>query len=670
MVSRHKGFTLSEIMISMVVLCILLAVSAPLITKFSILKIGINQNVMKCIVNNSSTDWYNTDGFGATTLPATDPCKTAVIDVQQNRNNALVTSISTADNGTADQKTMAKRILRAACDKGGAGACDYFINTCLINGHGAIPYCDDTSDYTDITYYLQLNRITYTNNGASYISNQVTTLLPKMPVNSANETVLLQEVINDVTSGTNPNNNIATNLHKPYVYIQACNNGFQSACEYAYNNNYNKSCYQVKTNWQQASTQDYKLTYNSAGAIHTESVNCNMINIPSAVVTGCNNISSNLLTNAPNDDCTVGYNNNYNNSCSQIASVWSSAPTGNYNLTTSSIPTYTSTPCDAAQPVCVTNGPGTVCSDGTVYAGQYNGYYYYIPPTDQGQYSWATFPINTNTGAFDADNGSNNTDLLHNLSNPPDLFAPYKAANVCYDATDFGYDDWYLPARRELVVFYTNKLAINNFYNTGYYWSSTESNYFYAVILNFANNNQAAMDKWNSYYVRCARKKLAIDDTCPNPGDTCSDGTKYAGSYSTYYLYTTPFDKGIYTWNNGDTLGTNTNALNFYYGMPNFTKLANLTDAYAPYNAALACKSLNDSSAYGYTDWYLPARYELINALYANRAAIGTFALTNYWSSTESSKIQAYYRGFDVNSIEGGSNKNNMYRVRCVRRST
>jgi len=80
MSTRYKGFTLMEMMISMVVVSILMAVSAPLITKFSMTKTGINQNVMKCVLNNSSTGWYDTDAAGATILPTTDPCRTAVIE--------------------------------------------------------------------------------------------------------------------------------------------------------------------------------------------------------------------------------------------------------------------------------------------------------------------------------------------------------------------------------------------------------------------------------------------------------------------------------------------------------------------------------------------------------------------------------------------------------------
>ena len=660
--SKYKGFTLMEMMISMVVISILVAASAPIITQFSMLKTGMNKNVMKCIDNNDSTGWYDTDSAGATILPTTDPCKTAVLDIQNDKNKTLSSTIQTAERGTSAQKIMAKRILRAACDQGGAGACDYFINTCRLNGSAASPYCDDTTDYTDITYYLHLNRITYANNGATYIANQLEVLLAKMVIN------LLNEVINDDTTAPNANNNIATSLAQPWVYIQACNAGIQDTCEYSYNNNYNRSCYQVKSIWPRAITQTYKLTYDNAGTIQTESINCDMTNEPSAAITGCKNITANLLTNAPDDDCTAGYNNDYNTTCSRITANWSGAPTDSYNLTTNGAPP-TALVSATCPPPCVSSGIGTVCADGTVYAGNNStGYYYYTTPADQGLFTWLTNNNTTATGATSSTDGSGNTAILEGIINPPNAFAPSKAAEVCYNATDAGYSDWYLPAREELSVLYTNRAAIGNFSLLNYYWSSTEYDSTRANIINFQNGNLGtAYSKWNNYNVRCIRQQGAADASCPNPGDTCSDGTKYAGPYSTYYLFTTLLDKGQFTWSNGYAFGSSTMATDIDYGIPNYTKLIALVDDYAPYNAVQACKTLNDSAFGGYTDWYLPARNEE-SILFNNRLAIGGFALAMYWTSTESNYYQATCLNFNGTGGFSTYDKTNNYRVRCVRR--
>lgn len=50
-----------------------------------------------------------------------------------------------------------------------------------------------------------------------------------------------------------------------------------------------------------------------------------------------------------------------------------------------------------------------------------------------------------------------------------------------------------------------------------------------------------------------------------------------------------------------------------------------------------------------YGDWYLPSKYEL-NLLYAQRVAVGGFASTVYWSSTESSHASAWSQNFDSGS--------------------
>jgi hypothetical protein len=47
----------------------------------------------------------------------------------------------------------------------------------------------------------------------------------------------------------------------------------------------------------------------------------------------------------------------------------------------------------------------------------------------------------------------------------------------------------------------------------------------------------------------------------------------------------------------------------------------------------------------GYSDWYLPSKDEL-NKLYLNRASIGGFVNTGYWSSSETSTTNAWLQSF------------------------
>ena len=66
------------------------------------------------------------------------------------------------------------------------------------------------------------------------------------------------------------------------------------------------------------------------------------------------------------------------------------------------------------------------------------------------------------------------------------------------------------------------------------------------------------------------------------------------------------------------------------------TIIAAIGAANAP--AAALCKNHTGG---GYTDWYLPS-FDELNALYANRVAIGGFASTYYWTSTEQDYRTAY----------------------------
>lgn len=658
-----------EMMISMVVIAILMAASMPMLTQFSTAKTGIDKNVMKCIANNTvsngdGTNWY-TDATGNTTIPTTEPCRAAVSDIQYNRGRAFNTSDWYAKNGTATQQTMAKKILRVACDQGGEKACDYFINYCWANASGSVPYCDDTSSFTDLTYYLHLNRTTYVNKGATYIIGQLTSLLPKMITNLLNETVY------DATTDPNSSNNLAFELAKPWVYILACNAGISTGCTYAYNHNYNKSCYQIRSVWATAPTQNYNLAYNSSG--NTDSIYCDMSSFPSAAITGCNSITSNLLGNAPNDDCSRGWANSYNRTCNLVALFWSQGPAGTYNLTWDGAPPAALVPtsCPIATPACVTQGQGSVCADGTVYAGDYSGHHYYTTPLDQGMYNWSSGPSDAFTNVNNNSDGLNNTSLLNALTNPPDSYAPYKAAQACKalnDGNTYGYTDWYLPARNELGVLYANREVIGNF-GLGNYWSSTENDGNTAIAWSFSYVNATTDYKWNSLKLRCVRKNSIIDASCPNIGDTCADGTKYAGPSSTYYLFTTPLDQGQFTWNNGTSKWTYTNANSSTYGWNNYTIINTLTnppDECVPYNAIAACKYLNSISQNGYTDWYLPASGELA-LLYTNQVAIGNFSNGYYWSSTESSNNNVLYQSM-TSSWQNPTLKSNALHVRCVRR--
>ena len=678
---HHQAFTLMEMMISMVVIAILMAASMPMISQFSTFKTGVDKNVMKCITNNSSSSWF-TDATGVATVPATEPCRAAVVDTQYNRGRAYNTAAWYAGtHGTSAQQLMAKKILRTACDQGGEKACDYFINYCQTNGSGSAPYCDDTANFLDVTYYLHQNKNTNTNNGATYIYNQLETLLPKMLPNFVNE--VFYACVNNQTPNDNQNLsvNLACELAKPRIYIQACNAGNTGACVIAYNNNYNRSCKQVKTAWSNAPTGNYSLTYNSSGDYET--VNCNMSSMASASITGCNAATANLLGNAPYDDCTYAHGQGYNQTCPVIFANWSTAPTGTYNLTTNGAPptALVSDTCTYSPPnhaACMASGIGTICSDGTVYAGDSGGRHLFITQTNEpGTYTWSNGVNGLSTGATNSNNGLSNYNTLIGLSN---VESPYMAANACKSLNNgpnnYGHTDWYLPARNELNLLYDNRASIGNFLTVEYYgmyYSSTEYNSS-SVCMNYFFNGSACYtyeSKHNAYKVRCIRSANIADVSCPNIGNTCADNTKYAGYIDSRYIFTTSADElGTYSWNKGIKVGfVNTGATDLDYGMNNQNKLIAATDSGAPYKAANACKLLNEDIARnkGYTDWYLPAVNEA-NVIYIGKAAglLLNFIADNYWTSTDQSDVYAKYKRFSDGNQSGNGKFYASY-VRCIR---
>lgn len=87
-----------------------------------------------------------------------------------------------------------------------------------------------------------------------------------------------------------------------------------------------------------------------------------------------------------------------------------------------------------------------------------------------------------------------------------------------------------------------------------------------------------------------------------------------------------------------------------------------------------AAKLCDDFTSDGFSDWYLPAIWELnlcYNAAFVVNTILGDpawgFKLETYWSSTEHTSSVAWYQGFNY-GYSGIGGKNDTYRVRAVRR--
>ena len=169
------------------------------------------------------------------------------------------------------------------------------------------------------------------------------------------------------------------------------------------------------------------------------------------------------------------------------------------------------------------------------------------------------------------------------------------------------------------------------------------------------------------YWTKRNSSCSSCDETALALGEQCADAdVVYAGEVGGVRLYTTAADQGQYTWNNGLYPTTVTGATSTSDGKANTDTLVALSgtaDADAPYEAALACRSLG-------SEWYLPTQNELYR-LYINQGAIGGFDNTSgtyYWASTEASErfVNGSRRFNDGSSV--GYRKDQNFLVRCVRR--
>ncbi len=158
------------------------------------------------------------------------------------------------------------------------------------------------------------------------------------------------------------------------------------------------------------------------------------------------------------------------------------------------------------------------------------------------------------------------------------------------------------------------------------------------------------------FFASC--KKNETSAPAPAPATTYSIGQNFQGGIIAYVfqygdqgyiagethgLIASPSDQstGI-QWYNGTyiTTGTYQNAIGT--GNSNTDTIVNIQGA-----GVYAAKLCYDLVLGGYNDWYLPSYYEL-KKLYLNKTAIGGFAVSAYWSSSED-----YYASPNINTAVG-----------------
>jgi hypothetical protein len=79
------------------------------------------------------------------------------------------------------------------------------------------------------------------------------------------------------------------------------------------------------------------------------------------------------------------------------------------------------------------------------------------------------------------------------------------AAYMCRNLTYGGFNDWYLPSKNELNKLFIYRAKIGGFAVSGYYWSSSEVNGYYAWYQHFNLGNQSSAMKTSAYLVRAVR---------------------------------------------------------------------------------------------------------------------------------------------------------------------
>ena len=166
---------------------------------------------------------------------------------------------------------------------------------------------------------------------------------------------------------------------------------------------------------------------------------------------------------------------------------------------------------------------------------------------------------------------------------------------------------------------------------------------------------------------------ISASGTCGlSIGDTYQGGIIfYIDASGCHGLISAPTDQstGIQWWN-GSYTDTYASGSGLFDGDGNCYRIRRSQGACASCNAAELCLFLTLG---GYSDWYLPSKYEL-NLMYQNIGQgnalglgnVGGFVNFIYWGSTENGNVNAWVQDF-FNGFQGVYSKTNDFYVRAVR---
>ncbi|WP_409562641.1 hypothetical protein [Hyphomicrobium sp. MC8b] len=150
---------------------------------------------------------------------------------------------------------------------------------------------------------------------------------------------------------------------------------------------------------------------------------------------------------------------------------------------------------------------GSVCRDGTVYAGRHphTQVQLFIPSTNQG----TTMQWKTSAGANDiatdsVTDGRVNSDQVANS-------ATFPAFKLCKDLRAGGHSDWYVPSQLEMYHLMVTRAAlvaggkVTDFLDGNYYWTSTEQDNGAVRYQGFPDGNHVSA-KNAAIRLRCMRR--------------------------------------------------------------------------------------------------------------------------------------------------------------------
>jgi hypothetical protein len=248
------------------------------------------------------------------------------------------------------------------------------------------------------------------------------------------------------------------------------------------------------------------------------------------------------------------------------------------------------------------------------------------------------------------------------------------AANLAdaYTATVNGvvYGDWFLPSKGELNQMYVNRAAIGGFASGGY-WSSSEVDAYGAWGQYFGVGAQDYDYKAFTDYVRPVRAFAATLLACAD-GGVCAVGDTGPGGGKVFYVHasgtfacgptlsstckyleaaptsgTAAWTDATYAWsgNTSEAIGADAQGTAIGTGYKNTQAM--VTQSSTAGRAGTVTRAYRGPNSL--SDWYLPSQDEL-NQMYNNKEAIGGFASSAYWSSSEAFSGKAWFQAFDFGS--------------------